>query len=251
MSVSLHGAQRLCSCLLPEFWLWCYPRCILWGCWNSCGWAPLDKVGAAVNALCARCKKGKTMFFFLFVPHQKRVISGKIQCGCAEGWAGFWTLCRLCGGAVGSEVFITPKLASLSFLFPWFVLGNHSPAQKPWTILQICFAGLFLSLCVFLGLFSFWCGNNYIACFLCSGSDWGAMYSGFLCCVFFFFHFFSSAVSAIKIFWTAVAAHVEHRNVCFVVARHACSGCASLFCLCPHGWPSFIIAIKLGRYNLH
>lgn len=67
--------------------------------------------------------------------------------------------------------------------------------------------------------------------------------------VFFLYLFFlPSAVSAIKIFWTAVAAHVEHSNVCFVVARHACSGCASL---CPHGWPSFIIAIKLGRYNLH
>lgn len=57
------------------------------------------------------------------------------------------------------------------------------------------------------------------------------MYSGsFVLCVGVFFpSTASSAVSAVKIFWTAVAAHVRHRNVCLVVARHACSGCA-LFC---------------------
>lgn len=47
------------------------------------------------------------------------------------------------------------------------------------------------------------------------------------------FFFFPCTVSAVKIFWTAVAAHVEHRNVCLVVARHACSRCASLFCSVP------------------
>lgn len=54
-------------------------------------------------------------------------------------------------------------------------------------------------------------------------------------CLFFFLFFFpstaSSAVPAVKILRTTVAAHVQHQNVCLVVSRHACSGCASLFCL--------------------
>lgn len=75
------------------------------------------------------------------------------------------------------------------------------------------------------------------------------MYSGFLVvwwCLFgflfphfflFYYFFFifppstaSSAVSAVKMLRTAIAAHVQHQNVCLVVTRHACSGCASLFC---------------------
>lgn len=86
---------------------------------------------------------------------------------------------------------------------------------------------------MFLGLFSFWCGgNNYIACFLCSGFDYEEeciqvlLCCGELFCLFFSPSTASSAVSAVKIFWTAVAAHIQHRNVCLVVARHACSGCA-------------------------
>lgn len=49
--------------------------------------------------------------------------------------------------------------------------------------------------------------------------------------VFVFSSTASSAVSAGKIFWPAVAAHVQHRDVCLVVAGRACSGCAALFCL--------------------
>lgn len=68
-------------------------------------------------------KKGKTIFFFLFVPKAtpERVISGKMKCGhVLKDVQDFGhPLCMLCeegsrgGGAVGSEVFITPNLASL------------------------------------------------------------------------------------------------------------------------------------------
>lgn len=51
--------------------------------------------------------------------------------------------------------------------------------------------------------------------------------------VYFFPPASSSAVSAVKTFWTAVAAHVEHRNVCLVVVRHAGSGRAALLCSVP------------------
>lgn len=84
---------------------------------------------------------------------------------------------------------------------------------------------------MFLGLFSFLCGNNYIACFLCSGFDYEEEYIPCFLVVWGFFpSTASSAVSAVKIFWTAVAAHIQHRNLCLVVARHACSGRAFLFC---------------------
>lgn len=165
---------------IPGFWIQCYPSwgtwaehagCILLGC---CGWAPRDRWDQQSLLFVLDAKKGKKMFFFLFVPEAtpERVTWGKRKCAHgAEGCAGFRALTLWGGGDVGSGVFITPKLIYLQFLLSRLLLGNYSPAQKPWTILQICFGDLFLSLCVFLGLFSFWCGNNYIACFLCSGSD--------------------------------------------------------------------------------
>lgn len=64
-------------------------------------------------------KKGKKMFVQEATP--ERVISDKMKCGhVLKGVQDFGhLLCRLCGeggrgeGAVGSEVFITPKLAFL------------------------------------------------------------------------------------------------------------------------------------------
>lgn len=67
----------------------------------------------------------------------------------------------------------------------------------------------------------------------------GGVCLGFCSPIFFYFIIFffifppstaSSAVSAVKMLRTAIAAHVQHQNVCLVVTRHACSGCASLFC---------------------
>lgn len=159
---------------------WMHPLVVLL-LWMSTSGQVGPAVTGGVDALCAWCKKGKKMFFFLLVPEAipERVTSGKRKCGhvLKDVQDLGHPLCRLCGeggrggGAVGSEVFITPKLLTCSFYSSWFLLWSYSPAQKPWTILQICFGCFFLSLCLFLGLFSFWCGNNYIACFLCSVSD--------------------------------------------------------------------------------
>lgn len=97
-----------------------------------------------------------------------------------------------------------------------------------------------------LGLFSFpLCGNNYVACFLCSGFEEEEE------CIWVWFIFFplasGSVVSALKTFWTAVAAHVEHRNVCLVVGRHAGSGCAALLCSVPAYRISHKLSSPLSR----